>query len=484
MKTEAAHPIFLYFADKDIEKSFTSEYDCDNRIFYRIGIYLSCFAWFIWYSGLYFSHRNVFGTALTTLIIFLLLPFIIVVTLSFYKKYSTLTHNITAFCNFAAACICIYVAVYLSKDITFLCTGIICISFFCYFILRIRFKMSLLITFSYAIIAQLCVLTSNNFSNYPIFTASTGIWLGFFIAMVAGYFFEKINRKIFLQNALIREQQEELINEKNKLKQSLENLKATQAQLIQKEKMASLGELTTGIAHEIQNPLNFVNNFSAVNKELLTEVKQEFSEGNYAEVSDLLVIIGQNEEKITHHGKRADNIVKGMLQHARSSSGEEQLTNINHLVDEYLRLSYQGMRDKDKAFSAAIETHFDDGIRAINIVPQDVGRVLLNLFNNAFYAVQQKKKQLNGTYEPTVTVSTRKDAENIVIKVKDNGNGIPPNVTEKVFQPFFTTKPTGEGTGLGLSLSYDIITKGHGGNLRVSSKEGEGAEFVVELPAS
>ena len=224
MKNEANNHLFLHFIDKDIERKFRNEYDSDNRIFFRIGIYLSCFAWFIWYSGIYFSHRDIFTKALVTLIIVLLPPFVIVVILSFFKKYSTLTHNLTAYCNFAAAAICIYVAVYLSKDITFLCAGVICISFFCYFILRIRFKVSLIITFSYAIIAEYCVISSGNFSNYEIYTSSSGIWLGFFIAMIAGYFFEKTNRKIFIQNTLIKEQQEALVNEQNKSEKLILNI--------------------------------------------------------------------------------------------------------------------------------------------------------------------------------------------------------------------------------------------------------------------
>jgi C4-dicarboxylate-specific signal transduction histidine kinase len=268
------------------------------------------------------------------------------------------------------------------------------------------------------------------------------------------------------------------------LKQSLENLKITQHQLIHAEKMASLGELTAGIAHEIQNPLNFVNNFSEANQELVEELQQANENGDHAEVRAIALDIKANEEKISHHGKRADSIVKGMLQHARASPGEKQPTDINRLVEEYLRLSFQGMRAKDKAFSVAIETHFDDSISVVNIVPQDIGRVLLNLFNNAFYAVQEKKAKLNGAFEPVVSVSTKREGEQVVITVRDNGTGMPQKVAEKVFQPFFTTKPTGEGTGLGLSLSYDIVTKGHGGNLTVTSKEGEGAEFLVQLPVA
>jgi signal transduction histidine kinase len=266
------------------------------------------------------------------------------------------------------------------------------------------------------------------------------------------------------------------------LQHSLQELKETQSQLVQREKMASLGELTAGIAHEIQNPLNFVNNFSETNKELVAELKQELRNQHYQEVETIATDIENNEEKINHHGKRADSIVKGMLQHARKSSGEKQPTDINKLADEYLRLSYQGMQAKNKEFTATIQTHFDPNLGEAYVVPQDIGRVLLNLFNNAFYAVSEKKRQGNGTYEPVVEVSTKGEAGNIVITVKDNGTGIPEQVASKVFQPFFTTKPTGEGTGLGLSLSYDIITKGHGGELKVKSREGEGSEFVVQLP--
>ena len=266
------------------------------------------------------------------------------------------------------------------------------------------------------------------------------------------------------------------------IEKAYKELKATQAQLIQSEKMASLGELTAGIAHEIQNPLNFVNNFSAVNKELLSEMKEEMEKGNFAEVKVLVGNLEANEDKISHHGRRADNIVKGMLQHARSSTGMKEATNINKLADEYLRLSYQGMRAKNKAFNASIQTHFDEGIGSISVVPQDIGRVLLNLYNNAFYAVQEKTAKLNGSFEPVVSVSTLRDGNNIVIVVKDNGTGVPEQIAGKIFQPFFTTKPTGEGTGLGLSLSYDIVTKGHGGELRVVSEEGEGTAFEVQLP--
>jgi signal transduction histidine kinase len=271
---------------------------------------------------------------------------------------------------------------------------------------------------------------------------------------------------------------------KIKIEQAYDNLKATQQQLIQSEKMASLGELTAGIAHEIQNPLNFVNNFSEVNEELVTELKKEADNGNLEEVKAIANDIAFNSEKITHHGKRADAIVKGMLQHSRTSSGQKEPTDINALTDEYLRLAYHGLRAKDKSFNAITKTDFDNNISKANVIPRDIGRVVLNLINNAFYAVDEKKRQnLNG-YEPTVSVSTRKFNGKVEISIKDNGNGIPKKVLDKIFQPFFTTKPTGQGTGLGLSLAYDIVTKGHGGELKVETKEGEGSTFIIQLPTN
>jgi signal transduction histidine kinase len=249
--------------------------------------------------------------------------------------------------------------------------------------------------------------------------------------------------------------------------------------------MASLGELTAGIAQEIQNPLNFVNNFSEVNTELLEELKTEKSKvksDRDEELEDeILNDIAENEQKINYHGRRADAIVKGMLQHSRATTGQKELTDINALADEYLRLSYHGFRAKDKDFNARFETHFDKSIGKIEVVPQDIGRVLLNLFNNAFYAVTEKKKQSGDGYEPTVSVSTKRESDKVIISVRDNGIGIPQKAVDKIFQPFFTTKPTGQGTGLGLSLSYDII-KANCGELKVNSKEGEFAEFVVQLP--
>ena len=280
---------------------------------------------------------------------------------------------------------------------------------------------------------------------------------------------------------MVTDRTRELSNQKETLQNTLVNLESTQAQLIQSEKMASLGELTAGIAHEIQNPLNFINNFSEVNKELIDEMKQELDAGNIAEASTIADNVQQNEDKINHHGKRADAIVKGMLQHSRSDTGIKEPTNINALADEYLRLSYHGLRAREKSFNATLNTNFDQNIGLINIIPQDMGRMLLNLFNNAFYAVSEKKKNIFAGYEPTVSLSTKKVNNKVEIRVRDNGNGIPAKIKDKIFQPFFTTKPAGQGTGLGLSLNYDII-KAHGGEISVDSKEGEFTEFVVMIP--
>ena len=278
-----------------------------------------------------------------------------------------------------------------------------------------------------------------------------------------------------------------LTQEKEKLEYTLTELKSTQSQLIQSEKMASLGELTAGIAHEIQNPLNFVNNFSEVNKELAEELKSELAVGNLQSATEIAGNIKDNSEKINHHGKRADTIVKGMLQHSRKSEGKKEPADINALCDEYLRLSYHGLRAKDKSFNATLKTDFDQSIGKINIIPQDIGRVIMNLLTNAFYAVNEKNASASSAlnehrYEPTVSLSTKKNNGSIEIKVADNGNGIPQNIIDKIFQPFFTTKPTGQGTGLGLSLAYDIITKEHNGTIKAESKEGEGSTFIVNLP--
>ncbi len=265
-------------------------------------------------------------------------------------------------------------------------------------------------------------------------------------------------------------------------RRTLLSLRKTQRQLIMSEKMASLGELTAGIAHEIQNPLNFVNNFSEINSELIAEMKQEIELGNFNDVKAIADAIAGNETKITQHGKRADSIVKGMLLHSRSSSGVKELTDINALADEYLRLAYHGLRAKDKSFNAIMKTELDPNIGKITVIPQDLGRVILNLITNAFYAVTEKKQEQALGYEPTVSVSTQKLAGKVEIKVSDNGNGIPHKVLDKIYQPFFTTKPSGQGTGLGLSMSYEIVTKGHDGELKVDTKEGKGTSFTIVLP--
>ncbi len=307
---------------------------------------------------------------------------------------------------------------------------------------------------------------------------------------------EKIKAELEVQ---VQERTAALTLQKEELEVTLNELKATQNQLIQSEKMASLGELTAGIAHEIQNPLNFVNNFSEVNMELIEEVKAEKlkvkTEQDETLVDEILNDIAKNLEKINHHGKRADAIVKGMLQHSRSSSGTNEPTDINALADEYLRLAYHGLRAKDKSFNAALITHFDEAIGKVNMNSQDMGRVILNLITNAFYVVNEKAVSAKASaekYEPTVTVNTqlRSSSNNpsisqspntLIISVKDNGNGIPQKILDKIFQPFFTTKPTGQGTGLGLSLSYDIV-KAHGGEMKVETKEGVGSEFIISLP--
>ncbi len=302
--------------------------------------------------------------------------------------------------------------------------------------------------------------------------ASLGVVM--FAVLVIAFIQFRNNKQKQKANKLITKQKE-------KVEATLEELKSTQSQLIQSEKMASLGELTAGIAHEIQNPLNFVNNFSEVSTELIDEMKDELSKSNYEDANAIADDLKQNLEKINHHGRRAGNIVKGMLQHSQASTGKKEPTDINSLCDEYLRLAYHGLRAKDKDFNAKMETDFDSSIGKANIIAQDIGRVLLNLINNAFYAVNEKSKQNIPGYYPTVSVSTKKETGKISISVEDNGNGIPESIKEKIFQPFFTTKPTGSGTGLGLSLGYDIV-KAHGGEIKVQTKEGEGTEFMIQLP--
>ena len=302
------------------------------------------------------------------------------------------------------------------------------------------------------------------------------------LLIVAGYLVYKYQKYYIVKKERERTQQKELAQAKE-IEKAYANLKSTQTQLIQSEKMASLGELTAGIAHEIQNPLNFVNNFSEVNKELLLEMNEELDKGNISEVKTIAKDVIDNEEKIIYHGKRADAIVKGMLQHSRSSTAVKEATDINALCDEYFRLSYHGLRAKDKSFNAVMKTDFDNSIGNINIIQQDIGRVILNLLTNTFYAVNEKKMMNKEGYEPTVSISTKKSGSKVEIRVSDNGNGIPEKILDKIFQPFFTTKPTGQGTGLGLSLSYDII-KAHGGEIRVETKENEGSTFIIILPQS
>ena len=301
------------------------------------------------------------------------------------------------------------------------------------------------------------------------------------LIFVGGMFLtDRFQRKRLLQKAEAEAKEKELAQAKeikkayDELEMAHADLKATQNQLIHSEKMASLGELTAGIAHEIQNPLNFVNNFSEVSEELLEEMKEEIESGNKEDALQIVQDLTQNLGKINHHGQRASSIVKGMLQHSRASSDEKQLTDINALADEYLRLAYHGLRAKDKSFNANYTTELAEGLPEINVVPQDIGRVLLNLINNAFQAVRE-------VADPEVVVTTKHSAESIEISVKDNGPGIPEDIKGKIFQPFFTTKAAGEGTGLGLSLSYDIVTKGHGGEIKVKTEPGKGAEFVIYL---
>jgi len=300
---------------------------------------------------------------------------------------------------------------------------------------------------------------------------------GLLIILTIAVILWRNNRQRRITNALLSKQ-------KDSLESTLSDLKSAQSRLIHSEKMASLGELTAGIAHEIQNPLNFVNNFSEINKDLIKELKVEIEKGNLEDVKAIAENVESNSDKINQHGKRADSIVKGMLQHSRVSSGQKQLTDINRLADEYLRLAYTGHRAKDKSFNVALEKNFDISLPEINVVQQDVGRVLLNLINNAFYAVRERALKGQSGYEPVVSLTTEKRVDKIEVRIKDNGSGVPGNVVQKIFQPFFTTKPSGQGTGLGLSLAYDIITKGHGGELKVETKEGMGAEFVIVLPVA
>ncbi len=325
--------------------------------------------------------------------------------------------------------------------------------------------------------SEMKIAEMNLRNQFRIIAAAALLILSVLIAFLVYRNYKKVQRA-----------NEQLEKQKDEINQALSDLKKTQSQLIQSEKMASLGELTAGIAHEIQNPLNFVNNFSEINNELIDEMNAESvkpkAEWDESLLKDTFVTLKENEQKIVHHGKRAAEIVKSMLQHSRASAGKKELTDINALCDEYLRLAYHGLRAKDKSFNAKFETQLDPTLPKLRVIPQDIGRVLLNLINNAFYAVSERLRQAqpDSGFEPTVIVSTKNLGDKIEISVKDNGNGIPDSIKEKIFQPFFTTKPTGQGTGLGLSLSYDIVTKGHGGVITFKTKEQEGSEFIIQLP--
>jgi len=321
------------------------------------------------------------------------------------------------------------------------------------------------------------IAIENNKKEYQYQLKQYILLAGLSILFLIGFLLYRNNRQKQKANLLLNEQKE-------KVEQTLKTLQTTQAQLIQKEKLASLGELTAGIAHEIQNPLNFVNNFSELSVDLAQELKEEAEKRDIDKelVSDLVGDLVQNQEKINHHGKRASSIVKGMLEHSRTSTGERELTDLNQLADEYLRLAYHGLRAKDNAFSADYELITNGNLPKIEVVPQEIGRVLLNLINNAFYAVNERNKQGEADYQPKVIVSTQTADNQIEIRVRDNGTGMSEATKAKIFQPFFTTKPTGEGTGLGLSLAYDIVVKGHGGTLEVETAENEGTTFIIQIP--
>ncbi|WP_292973441.1 sensor histidine kinase [Mucilaginibacter sp.] len=341
------------------------------------------------------------------------------------------------------------------------------------------------------------LFVKNFYNNYGSFfvSAEVAAFVWIFIRVATSKKQQQVIKRISERKdeleAMVAARTAELTNQRNALEETVKELKATQAQLIQQEKLASLGELTAGIAHEIQNPLNFVNNFSEVSMELIDEMEAEIAKGDMEEANAIAADIKQNLEKIRHHGKRADGIVKGMLQHSRASSNVKEPTNLNTIADEYFRLAYHGLRAKDKSFNAELVSNFDEHLPLVNMVSQDVGRVLLNMFTNAFYAVHQKQKTIGGDFKPRVEVSTKSvpalpsgGKAGVEIIVRDNGTGIPDAIKDKIMQPFFTTKPAGEGTGLGLSLSYDIIVKAHKGTININSKEGEGSEFIITLPVN
>jgi len=325
----------------------------------------------------------------------------------------------------------------------------------------------------------------------PPWWQTTFAYIGYFFAF-GGLIFsiDRFQRKRVIEKERFLAKEKELVQAKEiekaytELEISHKNLKATQTQLIHAEKMASLGELTAGIAHEIKNPLNFINNFSEISNELLDEVKTELQNKNEEEVAGLIEDLKQNLDKINQHGKRADSIVKGMLLHSRGTSGEKTLTDINDLLEQDVNLAYHGMRAQNKEFNITIEKDYDKTLEKINVVPQDISRVFLNIINNACYAAYDKKKKSGDDFNPVLKVSTKKLNGKAEILIRDNGSGIPGKIKDKLFNPFFTTKPTGEGTGLGLSLSYDIVVKQHAGKITFESEEGKYTEFIITIPKS
>ncbi len=308
-----------------------------------------------------------------------------------------------------------------------------------------------------------------------------GLIIGIVVLLLIAFLLFRNNRNRKKANKLLQKQKDEIEVQKKNVEETLTELKSTQAQLIHSEKMASLGELTAGIAHEIKNPLNFINNFSEISNELLDELKSEFQKDHKEEVLSITEDLKQNLQKINQHGKRADSIVKGMLLHSRGTTGEKTLTDINDLLDQDVNLAYHGMRATNTEFNITIEKDYDKTLEKINVVPQDISRVFLNIINNACYAAYDKKKKSGNDFNPVLKVSTKNLDGKVEIRIGDNGNGIPKDILDKIFQPFFTTKPTGEGTGLGLSLSYDIVTKQHGGELKVETEGGEGTEMRIIL---
>lgn len=288
----------------------------------------------------------------------------------------------------------------------------------------------------------------------------------------------------------VKERTAELVAKNTELDSALQTLKAAQAQLVQSEKMASLGQLTAGIAHEIKNPLNFVNNFSELSIDLAKELREEIEKlGGTLNENDrdyLLEIAGDlagNAEKIHNHGKRADSIIRGMLLHSRGKAGEKQPTDLNALLEEYVNLGYHGMRATDSSFNIKIESSYDPEVGIVQVIPQDLSRVFLNIINNACQATAQRKNEQKDSYFPVLTVSTKRIGDLVEVRIRDNGKGIPDEIRDKIFNPFFTTKAAGSGTGLGLSISFDIVVQGHGGELTVQSEPGEFTEFIVRIPA-